>query len=700
MKIPFWAACAIAIMGAHTMSLCGEETNAVVKCDLFSDTLRVALRFERPEVLGYEHLPTGMTMGGGGARGLLVVNGKPIPWSDWSILSSHGRDWSVYGMKLKGQQLKFEYAFALKDSALEISIRNIVDPDGFLRTLGWQDMPVLTCRDPAFSYWKMIADAPDPNAGGKMWTRDAAGQVRAAEPQDDPVILGCLYRPDKLCVFIDSNYPLFPQAHQLTAAGEYRLALNTYQYRVRSRTMPPLKAQVVFLQDINGDGKSDLSDYSLWVNRRLPGTDSLYRTHIWYKILNEEPTAGVRATFKQSEEIIRAIHNVTDGLPQMVYLVGWQYDGHDTGYPAMDRVNAALGGEEGLRSLIDVCRNRYATLVSYHCNIDDTYANRPAHDPSTAADNGNISHCLDVESGKIFKKLDAMMRVAPVERTIHFDNTRITSRVAAQGIGVMEELECGLRPIDEYLKAKGITMSTEGWNGIPISLTGLFSALWHYDPPRASMQIWHGKLMGGGWGAHAGPQSRFELGLGGSIHQDITYFPIDRETLGEEVWKKSFTWLDGPLSISFTKDWDDMVERIYLGTLLYHFYLERELTEYHPVPGGVRQVYGAREVVVENANNRLKATMGDVVVADDDERFIPRGDAIYAYSLAGSERDWVLPGNFRGRALKVVTLGKDGRGPAPAFKLEKDRIHLALAARTPVKIMISEEQGPAIGAVK
>jgi len=40
--------------------------------------------------------------------------------------------------------------------------------------------------------------------------------------------------------------------------------------------------------------------------------------------------------------------------------------------------------------------------------------------------------------------------------------------------------------------------------------------------------------------------------------------------------------------------------------------------------------------------------MGDVVIADDDERFIPRGDAIYAYSLAGSEREWVLPKRFRG----------------------------------------------------
>lgn len=671
------------------MSFAGDSTNAGVRFELVNETLKVALRADRPEVLGTEHRPTGATFGGAGTRGLLAVNGTPTPWTEWDIRVRPSRAGAVYTMSLENRGLFFEFAFLLDGNALAVEIRNIRDLRGDFRTLGCQDLPLLTCGDPEYRFWRVTTGDPDPTCGGKMWMRDVAGQIRTAEPQGGPAVLGCLYRPDQVCIFIDSNYPLFPQAHQLTAGREYRLSLNTYQYRVRDRTLPPLKARLVFLQDLNGDGRADLSDYRLWVNRRLPDTDSLYLTHIWYKIFNHEPVTGVRTTFRQSEEIIRAIHHVTDGLPQMVYLVGWQYEGHDTGYPAMDKVNPAIGGEAGLKALIDAGKNRYNTVVSYHCNIDDTTPGRPAHDPALVADNGSISHCLDVESGKVFKRLEAMMRVAPVERTLHFDNTRITSTVAAQGIGIMEELECGLRPLASWLKGRGITLTTEGQNGIPIGLAGLFSALWHFDPPPASLQVWHRKLMGGGWGSHVGPQNRFELGLGGSIHQDVSYLPIDRATLGEIAWKRHFSWMDGPrgVTLSFTKDWDDLVERLYLGTLLYHFYLEREMTVFEDIPGGVRQVYGNGEVVAENARNHLKVTMGDVVVADDDDRFIPRGHAIYAYSLAGSDRDWILPGPFRGKPLEVFTLGKDGRGPAPGFRAEKERIRLKLPPRTPVKIV-------------
>ncbi|MHC1764014.1 MAG: endo-alpha-N-acetylgalactosaminidase family protein [Verrucomicrobiia bacterium] len=675
--------------------------SAAPPVELSNDRVAVQLYPDRPAVKRCLHKATGQEFAGAGEDGQLMINGEPIPWHRFEIKTtpiagagpgaSQGLE---YHMALSDQALSFDMTFELRDAELVFQVLNIRDPERKLKTIGWQNLPLLVCTDSEYHYWWLTTAEPDASSGGKMWMRDARGQIKTsrAEAGTAGAILGCLWRDDRLCAFAHSNYPLFPVTRQITAEKQYAIGLNTYQYRVRHRTMPPLQAQVVFLSDQNGDGRTDLSDYRLWVNRRLPDTDPLYRTHIWYKILNQEPTAGVRSTFKQAEEIIRAVHHVTDGLPQMIYLVGWQYEGHDTGYPAMDKVNTAIGGEAGLRALINVSKEDYNTLISYHCNIDDTYPGRPAYDPTIVADNGNISHCLDVESGKIFRRLEAMMRVAPVERTIHFDNARITSRVAAQGIGILEELECGLRPIDAYLKARGITMTTEGQNGIPIALPGLFSAIWHYDPPLSSMQIWHRKLMGGGWGSHMGPQTRFELGLGSSIHQDVSYLPVDREALGEEVWKKHFSWMNGPrgLTVSFTKDWDDLVERIYLGTLLYQFYLERELTAVYEVPGGVRQVYNNGEVVAENANNHLHVTLGEVTVADDDERFIPRGGAIYAYSVAGSEREWRLPAEFRGKSLKAYSLSKDGRGPSPTFKVESDRIRLKLLPRTPVKIVPSK----------
>ena len=80
---------------------------------------------------------------------------------------------------------------------------------------------------------------------------------------------------------------------------------------------------------------------------------------------------------------------------------------------------------------------------------------------------------------------------------------------------------------------------------------------------------------------------------------------------------------------------------------------------------------------------------GEVTVADLDDRFIPRGDAIYAYSRRGSEREWVLPEKLRRKTLEYFTLSKTGRGPSQKVECG-DRIRLKLVPRVPVKITIAE----------
>ena len=77
-------------------------------------------------------------------------------------------------------------------------------------------------------------------------------------------------------------------------------------------------------------------------------------------------------------DVIRKIDNISRGIPKMVYLVGWQFRGHDTGYPSFNKVNEALRNPgdssslESLRWLIKQAR-RYNTLVSLHVNFSDVY---------------------------------------------------------------------------------------------------------------------------------------------------------------------------------------------------------------------------------------------------------------------------------------------------------------------------------------
>jgi hypothetical protein len=539
--------------------------------------------------------------------------------------------------------------------------------------------------DHEYKYWRVITTRPD--QGGKMWMGEAYGEIGTSAPESAavPVIYGTQYRSDRLCVFAYSNYPLFPFTHQVLDGKRYAVSVNTYQYRVRQKTMPPLRVQVVFQPDLNGDGAADASDYRLWVNRRIPDGDPLCRTSIWYKIFLDHRDSGVKTTFSQAREIVEAIHNVTDGLPQMVYLVGWQEGGHDAQYPAMDSVNQRVGGITALRDLYEVSKKNYKALISYHTNIDDAYPENKDYDRNIMADTHAICHTLDSESGQIFRRLETMMRTVPVEKTLQFDNMRITNCVPGgcpEDIGILEELVCGLRPVMDWLRARGITVTTEGVNGMPIDPTYLVAGLWHYDPPLGSCQIFHRKMAGGGWGDHYGPPTVLDLALGSSIHQDFTYRP----------WKNPYPkeihaeWL----TVSFERDWNEMVRRIYLGSLLYQFYLEREMTKFDGGRDGFTARYGKDVLVEYRKPDTLRVTWGDVVVAEGGDRFIPRGNSIYAYSQHGSERTWMLPPAFRGKPVQVFTLGKNGGGPAPEYRLGNDGIRLRLEPRVPVKIAITK----------
>src|SRR5437899_1264543 len=42
----------------------------------------------------------------------------------------------------------------------------------------------------------------------------------------------------------------------------------------------------------------------------------------------------VHLTFEQALEVIERVDRITCGAPKIVYLVGWQYNGHDSKYPA------------------------------------------------------------------------------------------------------------------------------------------------------------------------------------------------------------------------------------------------------------------------------------------------------------------------------------------------------------------------------
>jgi hypothetical protein len=105
-----------------------------------------------------------------------------------------------------------------------------------------------------------------------------------------------------------------------------------------------------------------------------------YDQMLTYKIVVDYCPANAMParTATEVEDIMRRIDNLTRGIPKLVYLVGWQYKGHDTGYPSFGEVNKILKrpvDSSALEGLRWVMRQgpKYNTQVSLHVNFSDCY---------------------------------------------------------------------------------------------------------------------------------------------------------------------------------------------------------------------------------------------------------------------------------------------------------------------------------------
>lgn len=84
-----------------------------------------------------------------------------------------------------------------------------------------------------------------------------------------------------------------------------------------------------------------------------------------------EPPIHVAITFEQCERILDEFHR--QGIEHAEFcLVGWNKSGHDGRFPDLFPVEPLLGGEEGLRRVIERAR-RYGYLICCHTNLLDSY---------------------------------------------------------------------------------------------------------------------------------------------------------------------------------------------------------------------------------------------------------------------------------------------------------------------------------------
>jgi hypothetical protein len=158
----------------------------------------------------------------------------------------------------------------------------------------------------------------------------------------------------------------------------YRILANDPRYHLLVQDSS--EALISLIGDYDGDGEISWIDAAKYIRDRINvSINPLYAGKLIYKIYLDDPSLKEPTTFSDALELIMKIAHLTDFAPQIVYLVGWQYNGHDTGYPAIDEVNEKIGGREGLIKLIREAE-KFNALVSFHDNYDDAYMHSPEWD--------------------------------------------------------------------------------------------------------------------------------------------------------------------------------------------------------------------------------------------------------------------------------------------------------------------------------
>jgi hypothetical protein len=376
----------------------------------------------------------------------------------------------------------------------------------------------------------------------------------------------------------------------------------------------------------------------------------LYHQTLTMKMMMCDKFGVVHLTCDQALEVIRRLDNLTRGIPKIIYLVGWQYDGHDTGYPAWNKVNDRIKRPEdaaaidSLKWLMEEAF-KFNTTVSFHINMLDINPDSPLwedyvkNDLIARSTDGSlkkykwgypISYTQEWEAGYTKKRIDWLLQNLPMERagTIHID----AFHHYIPGFG--EE------PISPY---HGVTTDEElatqkkifrYWMENEVDVTAEFDIRYRKDPFIGLQPFaWHfGKL-----DPMKIPAEVYIGGDGGDARFGVSM-------LGEGIIKRHPDKLKGFLSefCRTTLPW-------YYLNRLSRLKVENEI------------VYFSDEVTSWEENGKLIIKQGDRILREGNDLFVPalwnedKQKEIIAYSENGYRgKMWHLPKDWQD--IKSVNL--------------------------------------------
>lgn len=363
----------------------------------------------------------------------------------------------------------------------------------------------------------------------------------------------------------------------------------------------------------------------------------------------------VYLTFEDALEVIKKIDHLTLGIPKIIYLVGWQYNGHDSKYPAWFEVNEALKRQEDKTALASLLwlmeeSKQHHTTVSLHINMFDAYEDSPLWDTYVANDiiakhkDGSlksgewghpISYAQEMKTGFAQKRIDSLCALLPIAEagTIHIDAFHSWTPIGKKGPGkgpfikepispylgysVAEETEAQ-KQIFKYWESKDVDVTSESATFLrEDDFAGLQAMAWWIDWKLEDYMRWPASYYSGG-------TDRRDIGklFGTSMH-------------GEGIIRNDPESLEG-----FKKD--------FCTKTLVWYYLNRLDRKYFVLNKKRKSVHFSEGVISLIDDVKLSVKKNDRALVEDADIFIPalwlEEKNMIAYSETGyHDKQWNLP---------------------------------------------------------
>ena len=426
-----------------------------------------------------------------------------------------------------------------------------------------------------------------------------------------------------------------------------------------------------------------------------------YHKSLVYKIIiGCKDSAEHTLSLDEVAEVAKQTSAFTRGLKQIIYLVGWQFDGHDSKYPAWSEVNHRIKRQNDADArtsviwLINEARKHNA-FVGVHINVTDAYENSPLWQEYVDNDligkeaDGSLrkgglcggervySVCKTREwqTGYTKRRIDALLELLPLTETgsVHLD-AFVPSLSPGHGTTMEQELDAMAEMI-KYWRSRGVDCTSEDIN---YRFVGLIPMALHLNlEERGRLKYPPQLLCGGGslWNTRMGGAKQWYQPFG---------TPEPRRPEGgclyEEAWGKSQdNDVHGLSSIPA------LAKEFYTKTLPWRYLNESrpvrlvETAEFYTV-----DFENGAKTSVRHKDRSLTLSHHGRVYVDGMDFFVPAlwlDKECIAYSLNGCRKKWTLPPGWEKLTEVLMTqLYPLGDHKPKRIPVQGGKVELELAA--------------------